>query len=228
MAKVPSYPVILVAVAVLCAGAGVLVGVLRSNSAPTLPVANNGGTPDADAAQNENPYARFSVVDFELTDQNGAPVSQAVFDGQVTVLTFFFTSCPDPCPAIQRVMTDVQGRTAGSDVRLVSISVDGEHDTPERIRLYGTGYDADFERWTFMTGEPTVVGAMVRDSISFTLRGREDQIFARSDGTEMAQILHPTRLILVGPDRHVIGLYAYNDADAVDRLVADALAATGG
>ena len=38
-------------------------------------------------------------------------------------------------------------------------------------------------------------------------------------------ILHPTRLLLVGPDRTLIGVYPFNDPDAVEAMVRDALGA---
>ncbi|MEQ8771033.1 MAG: SCO family protein [Phycisphaerales bacterium] len=226
MAKNPSYPIVLIALAIGGGVAGLLIGRAIAPSAAPIP-ANEPTSDGTPPPPSDNPYARFSVADFELTDQDGQPVTQQLFDGEVTVLTFFFASCPDPCPAIQRVMSDVQTRTQGTGVRLASVSVDGEHDTPEVIRNYGLGYDASFDRWAFITGDPADVSTLVRDSLSFNLTDREDQTVTRSDGTTRAQILHPTRLILVGPDRKVIGLYAYNDPDAVDELVAAARAAAG-
>lgn len=226
MSSKAAYPVLLVVLVAVGAGAGALVASLRV----TRPAGATGtatATADSAGVTSENPYARFAVADFELTDQDGKPADQTIFDGRVTVLTFFYTSCPDPCPFITRAMADVQERTKGTKVRFASVSVDGEHDTPERIRAYGTGYGADFARWVWLTGDPAVVGSVVSDSISFKVHDSADLTVMRSDGTKMAQILHPTRLILVGPDRHVLGLYAYNDPDAIEQLVKDATAAAG-
>ena len=224
MVRQPRFSVVLLVVAVLGLGVGLLVGRMRSGSgpSPTTPAAAPAPGPGEPAA---SPYAEFRIADFDLTTQDGQPADAGLFEGRVTVLTFFFTSCPDPCPAIQRAMADVQQRTAGTGVRLVSISVDGEHDTPERVRAYATGYGADFSRWVFLTGDPEAVAGVVRESIRFEMRDREDLTVTRTDGSRMAQILHPTRLVLVGPDRRVLGLYAYNDAEAIDRLVAESTAA---
>lgn len=220
MSSTKAYLGVLAAVAVLGAAGGAIVAWVRAGA--SAPV-------QAGAGEDANPLSRYRVADFALTDQDGRAVDQSVFDGRVTVLTFFYTSCPDPCPFISAAMRDVQDRTAGSAVRLASVSVDGEHDTPERVRAYAAGYGADFARWAWLTGDPADVGAMVRDSISFEMRDSAGLTATRSDGTKMAQILHPTRLILVGPDRRVMGLYAYNDPEAIDRLVRDAgEAARGG
>lgn len=221
MSSKAAYPVLLIVLVAVGAGAGALVATMRGGHAGPNPSEPSPST-------SENPYARFAVADFELTDQDGKAADQSIFDGRVTVLTFFYTSCPDPCPFITRAMADVQERTKGTKVRFASVSVDGEHDTPERIRAYGEGYGADFARWVWLTGDPAVVGSVVSDSISFKVHDSADLTVMRSDGTKMAQILHPTRLILVGPDRHVLGLYAYNDPDAIDQLVKDATAAAAG
>lgn len=184
------------------------------------------GAPDAG---DENPYAGFRVTAFDLVDSAGQPVDQSVFDGEVTVLTFFFTSCNGPCPAIARVMREIQDRTAGSDagrgVRLVSISVDGGRDTPAVIGSFAESYGADPSRWRFLTGEPGMVRELVRESIGFELREQADVQVKDPTGAMMNNILHPTRLLLVGPDRRLIGVYAFNDSEAVDALVADAMAA---
>ncbi len=224
-----SFPIVLLMLAITGGVAGLLIGrAVRPalTPIPADPIAND-SAPPVNAPADDNPYSRFVVAEFALTDQDAAPITHEYFEGEVTVLTFFFASCPDPCPAIQRVMADVQARTEGSGVRLASVSVDGEHDTPERIRSYGTGYGADFERWAFITGNPDDVSTLVRDTLSFNLTDRDDETVTRSDGTTRAQILHPTRLILVGPDRRVMGLYAYNDPDAVEALIAAATGAAG-
>lgn len=175
-----------------------------------------------------NPYADFRIAEFSLTDRAGRPVGESLFDGEVTVLTFFFTSCNGPCPAIARVMKDIQARTArgaASGLRLASISVDGERDTPEVIGSFADSYGADPERWTFLTGDPAAVRELVAASIDFEVREQEDVELTGPGGAAMHNILHPTRLLLVGPDRRLIGIYAFNDAEQVEGLIAAAAAA---
>jgi protein SCO1/2 len=183
------------------------------------------GTPAEDAA---NPYAQFRIADFSFTNQDGRPTDATLLDGQISVVSFFFTSCTGPCPALNARLRDLQPRLAGSAVRLVSISVDGDKDTPEAIRAYGQGFGADFSRWTFLTGPPPEVARLSRESLQYTLREDPREVLTRRDGTRMANIVHPTRLVLVGPDRRVLGLYPYEDVAAMDRLVTDALAAAKG
>lgn len=162
-----------------------------------------------------NPYAGFSVPEFELTDRDGNPITQASLDGHYTVVDFFFTSCPLWCPGMSQAMARVQDETKGTGARLMSISIDGDLDTPQIIDQYATRYGADPSRWTFATGDPDLVASIVKDGLKFDIG---------DIGTDPASggrlINHPTRLILLGPDRHVIGLYRYDDPEEVDALIA--------
>jgi len=49
-------------------------------------------------------------------------------------------------------MKSLQARLEGSDVLLVSLSVDPEYDTPEVLAKYARLFEADPERWWFLTG----------------------------------------------------------------------------
>jgi protein SCO1/2 len=199
-----------------------------------------GGEPAGDDPGDDNPYAGFRIGEFDLIDRDGEPVDESIFDGEVTVLTFFFTSCNGPCPAIARTMKRIQDRTrqpvtvpTGRDMlvkrlKLASISVDGGRDTPEVISAFADSYGASRTRWSFVTGDPEAVRELVRESIGFELREEEGVQVEDPSGAMMNNILHPTRLLLVGPDRRLIGIYAFNDADAVAELVEDALAAMRG
>lgn len=162
-----------------------------------------------------NPYADFQVLDFNLTDRRGSPITHEALEGEYTVLDFFFTSCPLWCPGMTQAMRRVQDATADTSARLMSISIDGDLDTPDIIDQYASRYGADPARWSFATGDPAAVAALVKDGLKFEIG---------DVGTDPASggraINHPTRLILIGPDRRVIGLYRYDDPDEVDALIA--------
>jgi cytochrome oxidase Cu insertion factor (SCO1/SenC/PrrC family) len=111
-------------------------------------------------------------------------------------------------------MVRVQNETAGTKARFMSISIDGANDTPAIIDRYANDYRTDPARWRFATGDPAVVASIVRDGLKFEI-GDES---LTPDGVR--NIDHPTRLILVGPDRRVVGLYRYDDPDDVDALIA--------
>ncbi|USO00031.1 MAG: SCO family protein [Phycisphaeraceae bacterium] len=215
--------------------AGLIAGYFARSNRPTPERGPQGETSLLEPAPHEdddeeNPYASFRVADFHLIDQDGLSVDQSLLDGRVTVLTFFFTSCNGPCPEIAKVMRDIQDRTAElgpKSLRLLSISVDGGRDTPAVIRSFGESYGADPTRWRFLTGGPDLVRELVKNSLGFDVREQADVQVSAPDGTAMNNILHPTRLMLVGPDRRLIGLYWYTDPAQVDKLIEEAREALG-
>ena len=86
------------------------------------------------------------AVDFTLTDQTGQPFRLSEQAGNVVLLFFGYTSCPDVCPAtltqFKRIRTEM-GKEAGR-VRFVLVTVDPQRDTAERLRQYLTGFDSSF------------------------------------------------------------------------------------
>lgn len=158
------------------------------------------------------------IPEFVLTDQDGRPIDQSVLDGRYTLMDFMFTSCPLWCPGMTQAMRHVQDETAGTGLRLLSVSIDGQHDTPEVLSAYAQSNGADPSRWVFATGEPEAVWAMAA-RIGFDVSYDEATPVQRAGSDDTRMINHPTRLLLIGPDRRLLGLYDYlDDADLRDLI----------
>lgn len=74
--------------------------------------------------------------------------------GKIVVLSFIYTSCLDICPLITARLAqvyDALGEAAGRDVHFISISIDPENDTPERLKRHAEAFTSD-ARWLFLTG----------------------------------------------------------------------------
>ncbi|RUL87748.1 SCO family protein [Tautonia sociabilis] len=96
------------------------------------------------------------VPDFEVTTQQGEPLRLSDLRGKVVVLTFVFTRCPDPnfCPLMDAKFAQLADRVARSPerterVRLLSVSFDPEHDTPEVLASHARRVGADPPLWTY-------------------------------------------------------------------------------
>jgi len=76
-------------------------------------------------------------------------------------------------------------------------------------------------------GKTTLVRGLARESIGFELREQDDVQVEGPTGAMMNNILHPTRILLVGPDRRLIGVYWYNDDEQIEKLISDARNALG-
>ncbi len=102
------------------------------------------------------------LTDFTLTSQDGTPISLSDLRGQVVLMYFGYTNCPDVCPItlgdFKRVKESVGDQA--DQVAFVMVSVDGERDTPERLKSYIGNFDPDF---IGMTGDEATLNRLGAD-----------------------------------------------------------------
>jgi protein SCO1/2 len=96
------------------------------------------------------------VPDFTMTGQDGKPLKLSDLRGYVVVLTFIYTRCPLPdfCPLMDRKFADLAQSIGGFPararrIRLISVSFDPEHDTPEVLRRHAEIRGGTPPLWTF-------------------------------------------------------------------------------
>lgn len=82
----------------------------------------------------------------ELTDTDDKPRRIEDFRGNVTVVFFGFTRCPDVCPTTLMRLRQMRASlgAAATDVKVVLISVDPERDTADALRAYVKHFDPSF------------------------------------------------------------------------------------
>jgi cytochrome oxidase Cu insertion factor (SCO1/SenC/PrrC family) len=91
--------------------------------------------PDAQAQAVRFTVLRQPPPHFSLRDESGTWRTPASARGEVLVVTFIYTRCRDLCPRQAAEIKDaVLG--AGGGVQVYAITVDPEHDTPERARAW--------------------------------------------------------------------------------------------
>ena len=102
-----------------------------------------------------------------LLDQDGRRVDlyRDVVAGHTVVMHSFFAGCGDSCPVAMAALKATQDRLGsrlGSEVRLISITVDPFHDTPVALKAYAGRMKAQ-PGWLFLTGsEQQVAEALKR------------------------------------------------------------------
>ena len=117
-----------------------------------------------------------SIPQFEFIDSNGNTVTLNNLKGKVWVADFIFTTCTMACPMMTGNMNLVHKKfKKNDDVRLVSISVYPEYDTPDVLKEYASQYDADTEKWLFLTGDESSVKDIIKDG--FKIGDFEEIIF---------------------------------------------------
>jgi protein SCO1/2 len=94
------------------------------------------------------------VPEFSLIERSGRRVGRSDLQGKVWLVNFIYTKCTETCPTQSLQIARLQGAFADAhDVRFVSITVDPQHDTREVLAAHARRYDADPERWLFLTGD---------------------------------------------------------------------------
>ncbi len=109
------------------------------------------------------------IADFALTNQNGRATSLAGLRGRVWVADIIFTRCPGPCLKMTRRMKELQeALPPTSQARLVTLTTDPDFDTPPVLRTYAERFQADTNRWMFLTGTKQEIGKLAIDSLKLT------------------------------------------------------------
>ena len=113
----------------------------------------------------------YRVPDVVLVNQDAERVRlRAVLERPEPVaLNFFFTTCTTICPVMTATFSGLEkalGADAGN-LRLVSISLDPEYDSPNMLKSFARRYGAG-RRWEFLTGGAREVAQTYRafDAIS--------------------------------------------------------------
>ena len=114
--------------------------------------------------QETGPFARAApaleigepVPDFTMTSQDGKTVKLTDLRGHVVALTFIYTRCPIPdfCPLMDKKFSELAQRLSAfparaSKIRLISLSFDPEHDTPDLLRKHAQVRGATPPLWSY-------------------------------------------------------------------------------
>ena len=83
---------------------------------------------------------------FTLADHNGKKRSLADFQGEVVVMFFGFTHCPDVCPTTLAELAGAVKKLgpAGEKVQVLLVTIDPARDTPELLGKYVTAFNPRF------------------------------------------------------------------------------------
>jgi len=151
---------------------------------------------------------------YSLVDTSGRSFGSEELAGQVYVTSFIFTRCTSICPLLSRAMASLQQRYDDEGVegiRLVSITIDPEYDTPERLAEYAAAHRADPRRWTFLTGEEDQIVDLVEKGFK-TAVGQPEMA-----GDDLIDIAHSGHLVIVDGQGGIRGYYG-SDEQGLDEV----------
>ena len=99
-----------------------------------------------------------------LVDQSGAPFHLADLRGRRTLVTFVATRCTDVCPIANVMFRRIERRLQRdrADVRLLTLTLDPEYDTPFVMAHVARELSAEPHEWTFASGRPSDMHRIMR------------------------------------------------------------------
>ena len=189
---------------------------------PTLGLALVAGCSTSDHPGSESALPRlYETPQFQFTSETDQQVTRASLLGGVWVVDFIFTRCAGPCPLMTQRMKNLQDtlKTRGllgpdSKVRLVSITVDPEYDTPKVLQAYGKLWGADPSDWVFLTGPPDTLLSTIQTGFKVTA-------VRDSPSEDMPQIRHSTDFLLVDKKGWVRRIAHLEDSNLEDSMAKD-------
>lgn len=109
------------------------------------------------------------VADFTLTNENSQAVTLADLTNHVWVADIVFTRCAGPCPRMSTQMKSLQDLIpSDSTAKLVTLTTDPEYDTPAIFLRYAAKYQADTNRWMFLTGTKKEIAGLGSGSLKLS------------------------------------------------------------
>ena len=167
----------------------------------------------------DNPFKECPVTDstqhyipeFTFTNQEGKPIGRAQMEGKITVVDFFFTSCPSICPVMSKEMARVNDMFRDEpQVQLMSISIDPEYDTPQILKKYADEHQAIPGKWHFLSGPKLETFQLARCGF----------VLPALDGNGVPDdFVHSDKFMLIDEEGRIRGYYSGTTREQVDLLM---------
>jgi cytochrome oxidase Cu insertion factor (SCO1/SenC/PrrC family) len=181
----------------------------------SLAMARKNATPVTAAATTENSDnadmpVLFDLPKFKLLDQDGHDFTDAQLRGKPFVASFVFTHCAGPCPMMFGKMAAMQKSVPNPNIKLVTFTVDPQHDTPEVLKKKAKDLGADESRWYFLTGD--------KDSVHALFKG----MLMPTPGPDDDALMHTTQFYLFDAAGQCRGRYFSTVDEQMEALTKDA------
>ncbi|OYU95089.1 MAG: hypothetical protein CFE21_12340 [Bacteroidetes bacterium B1(2017)] len=151
----------------------------------------------------------YTIPPFKVQDQLGKNLTNDSFNNSIVICNFFFASCKDVCPSMNRRLSQVYDKYREfTEVQFMSITVDPDNDTIPVLNSYSQKYKADPAIWHFVRTDKESVFNM-------------GQGFLLPVSQEEKTIDHSQQLLLLDKAKHIRGIYdSFSDVE-IKRLEED-------
>ncbi|MBT5095378.1 MAG: SCO family protein [Halobacteriovoraceae bacterium] len=171
------------------------------------------------------PAPLYKVPEFELINEFGKTFGSKNLEGKAYLASFVFTSCPTTCPGQMERLQKVQKRMRGlgTNVAIVTFTVDPEYDTPKVLHKFARKYQSNPFIWSFLTTKDwDQMNKLVVKGFKVPMGSGKEKWTGQVNGEEvtMMDIVHSERLVLVDQKGFVRNYYS-NNKDALNKLMID-------
>lgn len=152
---------------------------------------------------------------FSLINQSGKEITEQNLNGKVTVVDFFFTTCPGICSKMTNNMLMVQEAFIDENsVQIMSHSVTPDYDDAEVLKNYAEARGVNSDRWHLLTGDRSLIYDL----------GRNHYFIEEDLGLQKApeDFIHTENFVLIDQNRRIRGIYNGLNKTSIRQLIADA------
>ncbi len=180
------------------------------NNTYAIPVLFENGVEDPYQECDYPDGVQHYIPDFSFISQNNIPLGRTDMNGKITIVDFFFTSCPSICPVMSTEMERVDDAFRDrEDVQIYSISIDPTFDTPEVLESYAQKHNAS-SKWHFLSGGVEETYRLARCGF----------ILPTIDGQgNPDDFVHSDKFVLVDELGRIRGYYSGTNREDVDKLI---------
>ena len=164
----------------------------------------------------EGPSVIHNLPAYSLMDENNKSFGSNDLKGKAYLANFFFTSCQTICLDLMEQMKKIQKRVRGlgTNVALVSFTVDPEEDDPGTLFKYARKLRANPHVWKFLTGSQKQLQSLLVDGFKVPMGEKEET------AKDVWDVAHSSRIVLVDALGGVLGYYS-TEKDDINRLMID-------
>jgi protein SCO1/2 len=148
---------------------------------------------------------------FSFTNQEGNQISEKTVTDKVTLVEYFFTSCPSICPVMNENLKSVFEKfKMDTAFVILSHTVDPDRDSVSVLNKYAKRYGASAPGWEFLTGN--------KDSL-YKTASRDYLLSAIDSGS--SGFIHTQYVALLDKKRRIRGFYDGINKESISKLESD-------
>lgn len=154
-----------------------------------------------------------TIQSFSFVSHLGDTITESRLKGKVTVVDFFFSTCPSICIDMSKNKQLIQEHfLQDRDIQIFSHTVDPETDSVAQLYKYAQDNYVNSKVWLLLTGPKDKLYEMARKSYMITA--------LEGDGGP-DDFIHSEKFVLIDKELRIRGYYDGTSKEETDKLIAD-------